>query len=140
MSARRWHRMHENPIFLRCRGCDSQIRVSENERFQVMNGTSRFGWKYTKEHNILCPSCLQDGIPNDVITMEKMAEYLKRQWALTYVRPRCKKENKYYFETAGFGLLQTLYLTVTYDEESGIYNVELYDGKHKELGVLNVAS
>lgn len=135
----RWHYMHDLPLFLRCYGCGLQIRVSEPEHYRVHQGISQSGWIRTKDDKILCPSCVENGIPSDAVTIEKIGELVKKQWNLAYVKPISQNGNDFYFMASGFGLLRQLSITVTHDREQNAYRVTVYDGVSRDLGNLNTA-
>lgn len=86
---------------------------------------------------MLCPSCAKNGVPDGLMTMEKLADLIKQQWNLTYVRPTGQKDNTYFFAAAGMGVLRPLSITVQREENT--YHVTLFDGQEKPLGNLNIA-
>ena len=136
----RWHHMHDLPIFLRCSGCDRQERISEKEHYRVHRGTSESGWIRTKEDKILCPSCVKNGPPSGVVTIDKLAEIMQKQWNLTYCRPISRNDDAFYFSAAGFNKLRPLSITVLHDKETDAYHATLFDGTDKDLGNVNTAS
>ena len=136
----RWHHIHDIPLFLRCSGCDKQVRVSNAEHYRVHQNISETGWIRSDEDKILCPSCAKNGSPSNIVTIEKLGEMVKKQWNLTFVRPISRDGDVFYFSAAGFNLLRPLSITVTHDREHGIYHAMLYDGTDKDLGNVNTAS